>query len=238
MNMENSKEKSGTVHKNEVALLRNKPIEDKQSNKASQGGIQVSSRQRGNPILKSIRSVSWEFVDGLVPDYTMGNKACAFYLSVRYHTLNPSYIHERLKQLSGCGGPFELRVLLVQIDVKEPHHALRQLMRIAILAELTIMLAWSHEEAGRMLETYKLFEGKTPDMIMEKSNPDPHSKLVDALTTIKSVNKTDAATLLNVFRTVQGIVQATMEELTLCPGFGPQKAQRLYKALHESFKTS
>ena len=41
-------------------------------------------------------------------------------------------------------------------------------------------------------------------MIMEKCNPDPHSKLVDALTTIKSVNKTDAATLLNVFGTLEG----------------------------------
>ena len=39
---------------------------------------------------------------------------------------------------------------------------------------------------------------------MEKSNPDPHSKLVDALTTIKSINKTDAATLLNVFKTLEG----------------------------------
>jgi len=59
---------------------------------------------------------------------------------------------------------------------------------------------------------------------------------VDALTSIKSINKTDAATLINVFGTLKGIVQATIEELTLCPGFGPQKAQRLYKALHESFK--
>ena len=37
------------------------------SNKSIQGGIQVSSRQRGNPILKSIRSVPWEFQDGMVP---------------------------------------------------------------------------------------------------------------------------------------------------------------------------
>ena len=50
-----------------------------------------------------------------------------------------------------------MRVLLVQVDVKEPHHALRQLMRIAILAELTLMLAWSHEEAGQILETYKVY---------------------------------------------------------------------------------
>jgi DNA excision repair protein ERCC-1 len=41
-----------------------------------------------------------------------------------------------------------------------------------------------------------MYENKSPDMIMEKSNPDPHSKLVDTLTTVKSVNKTDAVTLL------------------------------------------
>merc|ERR1719400_2393938 len=207
----------------------------KKVNKPIQGGIQVSSRQRGNPILKSIRSVPWEFQDGMLPDYVIGPKICAFYLSVRYHTLNPNYIHERLKQMNNTS--YELRLLLVQVDVKEPHHALRQLMRIAILAELTIMLAWSHEEAGRILETYKQFEGKPPDLIMEKSNPDPHSKLVDSLTSVKSVNKTDATTLLSVFGTFEGICKASMEELTLVPGFGPQKAQRLHKALNESFKS-
>ena len=224
---DNATENSSTTKKeNDMVKKVNKPI---------QGGIQVSSRQRGNPILKSIRSVPWEFQDGMLPDYIIGPKICAFYLSVRYHTLNPNYIHERLKQMNNTS--YELRVLLVQVDVKEPHHALRQLMRIAILAELTIMLAWSHEEAGRILETYKQSENKPPDMIMEKSNPDPHSKLVDALTSIKSVNKTDAATLISVFRTLEGIVNASIEELTLCPGFGPLKAQKLHKALHESFKT-
>ena len=75
---------------------------------------------------------------------------------------------------------------MVQVDVKEPHHALRQLMRVAILCDLTLMLAWSHQEAGQILETYKAMEDKPADMIMEKSNPDPHSKLVDALTSVKS----------------------------------------------------
>ena len=37
------------------------------------GSIIVSSRQRGNPILKSIRLVSWEFNDTIVPDYIIGN---------------------------------------------------------------------------------------------------------------------------------------------------------------------
>jgi DNA excision repair protein ERCC-1 len=48
------------------------------------------------------------------------------------------------------------QVLLVQVDVQEPHHSLKQLMRICILAELTLMLAWSPEEAGKILEVYKV----------------------------------------------------------------------------------
>ena len=196
------------------------------------GSITVSARQRGNPILKSIRLVPWEFSDNIVPDYVINSKSAALYLSLKYHTLNPEYIHERLKTFTG----FELRILLVQVDISEPHHALKQLMRICILSELTLILAWSQEEAGKILETYKTSESKPPDLIMEKSNPDPHSKLIDALTSVKSVNKTDAVTLLSTFGSLENIVKASMEDLTLCPGFGPQKAQRLHKVLHQTFK--
>ena len=196
------------------------------------GSISVSSRQRGNPILKSIRLVPWEFSDNIIPDYVINSKSAALYLSLKYHTLNPNYVHERLKTFTG----FELRILLVQVDISEPHHALKQLMRICILSELTLILAWNHDEAGKILETYKTFESKAPDMIMEKSNPDPYSKLIDALTSVKSVNKTDAVTLLTTFGSLENIVKASIEDLTLCPGFGPQKAQRLHKVLHQTFK--
>lgn len=37
--------------------------------------------------------------------------------SIRYHQLNPDYIHERLKQL---GNSFTVRILLVQVDVVCP----------------------------------------------------------------------------------------------------------------------
>jgi len=127
-------------------------------------------------------------------------------------------------------------VLVVQVDVKEPHHALSQLMRVAILTEMTLMLAWSHEEAASILETYKLFENKPPDMIMEQKGPSPHEKMIEALTSIKSINKTDAVTLLGTFKTLADILRAEPEDLALCPGLGPNKAKKLYKVLHESFK--
>ena len=220
-----------TITNNDQDQDSNSTVEDAKRPKLS-GSIIVSSRQRGNPILKSIRLVPWEFSDTIIPDYIVGAKAGALYLSLRYHNLNPEYIHERLKTFTG----FELRILLVQVDISEPHHALKQLMRICILSELTLMLAWSQEEAGKILESYKVFENKPPDMIMEKANPDPHSRLVDALTSVKSVNKTDAMTLISVFGSLEKIVNASIEDLTLCPGFGPHKAQKLHKALHQTFK--
>lgn len=77
--------------------------------------VLVNPKQRGNPILKSISNVAWEFDDTIIPDYVVGATAGILYLSLRYHTLNPDYIHNRLKEL---GKRFELRVLLVQVDTK------------------------------------------------------------------------------------------------------------------------
>lgn len=76
--------------------------------------ISVHPKQRGNPILKSITNVPWEF-DDIVPDYIVGPTTCVLFLSLKYHSLNPDYIHNRLKML---GKKFELRVLLVQVDTK------------------------------------------------------------------------------------------------------------------------
>ncbi|XP_056001349.1 uncharacterized protein LOC130048520 [Ostrea edulis] len=144
--------------------------------------IIVNSRQRGNPILKFIRSIPYEFGD-IIPDYEMGKTSCALFLSLRYHQLNPNYIHERLKQLRRY---YDLRVLLVQVDIKEPHHLVKELAKICILADCTLILAFSAEEAGRYLETYKVYEHKPPEAIMEKTEKDYMSKVTECLTSVKS----------------------------------------------------
>lgn len=82
---------------------------------ANPNSILVNPKQRGNPILKSITNIPWEFDETIIPDYVVGSTAGVLYLSLRYHQLNPDYIHNRLKLL---GKRFELRVLLVQVDTK------------------------------------------------------------------------------------------------------------------------
>ncbi|KAJ0178930.1 hypothetical protein K1T71_005705 [Dendrolimus kikuchii] len=193
--------------------------------------VLVNQKQRGNPVLKYVTSVPWEYED-IVPDYEVGKTICLLFLSLRYHNLNPDYINNRLKEL---GKKYELRVLLVQVDIKDPHTPLKNLTRICLLTDMTLMLAWSPEEAAKIIENYKIYENKPPDRIMEKVENDPHQKVINALSSIKPVNKTDAMTLIKNFGTLENIIKASESRLAECPGFGVTKAKKLHKALHEPF---
>uniref|UniRef100_A0A2K5PLB4 ERCC excision repair 1, endonuclease non-catalytic subunit n=1 Tax=Cebus imitator TaxID=2715852 RepID=A0A2K5PLB4_CEBIM len=188
------------------------PLAEETPNQAPKPGaksnsIIVSPRQRGNPVLKFVRNVPWEFGD-VIPDYVLGQSTCALFLSLRYHNLHPDYIHARLQNL---GKNFALRVLLIQVDVKDPQQALKELAKMCILADCTLILAWSPEEAGRYLETYKAYEQKPADLLMEKLEQD------------------------FVSRSLEQLIAASREDLALCPGLGPQKARRLFDVLHEPF---
>ena len=62
------------------------------------GQLIVNPRQKGNPILKLIRNVSWAY--GETPaDYLLSDSACALFLSLRYHQLHPNYLARRLGEL-------------------------------------------------------------------------------------------------------------------------------------------
>ncbi|XP_052635355.1 DNA excision repair protein ERCC-1 [Harpia harpyja] len=197
---------------------------------AKSSSIVISPRQQGNPVLKFICNVPWEFGD-IVPDYVLGQSTCALFLSLRYHHLNPGYIHDRLQHL---GRSYGLQLLL-QVDVKDPHQALKELAKICILADCTLLVAWSPEEAGRYLETYKAYEQKPPDLLKEWVEQDFLSWMTDCLTSIKLVNKMDALSLLTTFGLLAAVVDASREDLSLCPSVGPQKAKRLFDVLHEPF---
>lgn len=58
-NNDNLKESSENKIQNEVKLI-------------TSAKIQVHSNQKGNPLLKSITNVAWEFNDKIVPDYVVG----------------------------------------------------------------------------------------------------------------------------------------------------------------------
>ena len=76
--------------------------------------FRVHPRQVKNPVLKLVCNVPWRVDADIVPDYVLGKTTCAVYLSLRYHTLHPNYVHQRIRQV---GRSFTLRLLLVLVDV-------------------------------------------------------------------------------------------------------------------------
>ncbi|KAG0365118.1 ssDNA endonuclease and repair protein rad10 [Mortierella sp. AD032] len=197
----------------------------------SKAAVVVRSSQRGNPLIQYIRNVPYEYGE-VIPDFVVGLTSCVLFLSIRYHRLHPEYIFSRIASL---GNNFVLRVLLVLVDVETHQHAIRELTRVAMVNDLTLICAWSNEEAARYIETYKAYENKAPDAIKERVENDYLSKLTDGLTQIPSINKTDIVTLSSTFGSLKNIMDAGADELGLLPGFGERKVKRLIEAFDQPF---
>ncbi|KAK4054310.1 ssDNA endonuclease and repair protein rad10 [Microbotryomycetes sp. JL221] len=199
--------------------------------RATTNSILVNTVQKGNPVIAQIRNVPWEYGD-IVGDYQVGATAGVLYLSLRYHLLHPEYIHTRIKKMSHS---YALRIMLVLCDVDNYQAAIRELTKVCIINEYTMMVAWSNMEAARYLETYKLLERKAPDVIKERVDNSYMAHLTSCLTSVKGVNKTDVVTLASNFGTFKNIVNAPSETLSMLPGLGDKKIKRLRDAFETNF---
>ncbi|RDX54443.1 hypothetical protein OH76DRAFT_1397741 [Lentinus brumalis] len=123
-------------------------------------------------------------------------------------------------------------------DVSEHQDPIRELTKICLINEITVMVAWNAEEAGYYLSTYKQFEHKPPDLIKERVDKDYHSVLRTALTSISKVNKTDVETLRTSFGSFAAVSRASSEQLQNLPGFGQVKAKRIQDAFNKPFRNS
>ena len=195
--------------------------------------LYVSTKQRGNGILKFIRNVPFAY-SKMLPDYIMSAQRCALFLSMKYHALFPNYIHHRIAELKT---DFKLRILLVLVDVDDNSNVLLFLNRLAVVHNFSLILAWSEEEAARYLETYKAFDGKDASSIQKREQTNFVDQVADFLSTVRSVNKSDSAQLLAQFSSVKQIVAASEDELALCPGLGEKKVKRLWDSFHKPFSS-
>ena len=194
--------------------------------------LYVSPKQRGNIVLQFIRNVPTQFLR-MVPDYLFSTTHCALFLSLKYHSLFPNYIHRRVAELQS---DFVLRLLLVLVDVQDNAALLRQLNVLAVSNRMTLILAWTAEEAARYLETFKSFQGKDASLIQKRTSTNHADQVADFLTACSGINKTDAANLLGQFGSMRALAtKGTTEELALVPGLGQVKVARLYEAFCKPF---
>jgi len=192
----------------------------------------VSPRQKGNPILNSVRAIAWEYSD-IPADYVLGATTCALFLSLKYHRLHPEYIYNRIRDLRG---QYQLRVLLTLVDIDNHEESLRELSKTSLINNVTIMLCWSAQEAGRYLELFKTFEQTAPTAIRAHQSTSYPDKLVEFITTPRSINKTDAVGLVSNFGSVRTAITARPDEVALIAGWGEKKVQRWCSTVREPFR--
>jgi DNA excision repair protein ERCC-1 len=199
----------------------------------SSGSIQVSTRQKGNPILTHIRSIPWEYSD-IPADYLLGQTTCALFLSLKYHLIHPDYIYKRIHDLQG---KYNLRILLTMVDIKSSEASVKELSKTSLVNNVTIILCWSAAEAARYLELYKSYEYANPSAIRNHQSTSYADKLVEFITVPRSINKTDAVSLVSAFGSVRGAVNARPEEVAVVAGWGEKKVRKWCEVVQEPFRT-
>ncbi|SPO02673.1 related to switching protein SWI10 [Cephalotrichum gorgonifer] len=200
--------------------------------RSSGSSILVSQRQKGNPILQCIKSVPWEYSD-IVADYVLGTTTCALFLSLKYHRLYPEYIYGRIRNLQG---KYNLRVLLAMVDIANHEDPLRELTKMSLISNVTLILCWSAAEAARYLELYKSYEHANFKAIQGQQGTSYVERLVDFVTVPRGVNKSDAVSLVSNFGSLKNAINADPEQIAIISGWGEVKVKRWRSAIDEPFR--
>ncbi|TIB08266.1 hypothetical protein E3P89_02352 [Wallemia ichthyophaga] len=139
-------------------------------------------------------------------------------------------------RIERLGAMYQLRILLLMCDVADSEGSIKEVTKTCLINNMTVVIAWSPQQAGHYLSLYLQLDNKPPDSLKEKTPTDYQSIVNNALTTIKGVNKTDVYQLLTRFGSFKNIVKASPDELTKCPGFGDVKVRRMQEAFNYSLK--
>ncbi|KAE8348427.1 restriction endonuclease type II-like protein [Aspergillus coremiiformis] len=202
------------------------------SSRSTPSAILVSTRQKGNPILNHIKLLPWEYAD-IPADYVVGGTTCALFLSLKYHRLHPEYIYSRIRLLAG---KYLLRILLIMVDIPNHEESLKELSKTSIINNLTLVLCWSAPEAAHYLELFKSSENSQPTAIRTQQAQSYKESLVEFVTAPRSINKSNAASLISTFGSLQNAINAQPEQISAVPGWGEKKVRQWRNAVREDFR--
>lgn len=213
--------------------------------------IQVSNSQKGNPILTNslMKTIPWSYNGSILSDYYINPTLQILFLSLKYHKLHPEYIWQRLKKMNKgstivtTANDRVLRMLLVVVDIDSHQEILRKLLNFCIKHDLSLVLAWSFEEAGNYIgfcKQYELATSKINLSIKGTKSSDYQACVVDTLTGIKSVNKTDSVKLLANCGSVKNIILQSCKGneaggLNNIQGLGARKLENMKSVFLELF---
>ncbi|CAH6720436.1 putative mating-type switching protein Swi10p [[Candida] jaroonii] len=204
--------------------------------------IQVSPSQKQNPLLQSalLKQKPITFNKEILSDYYINPNLQILFLSLKYHQLHPEYVWRRIKKLNqgsviSTRMDNSLKVLLTVIDIESPQDTLRKLNSICVKQDLTLIIAWSFEQAGNyvaMLKENELSANKVNLIIKGIKNNDFTSNMINTLTTVKTINKTDSINLIANYKNFKTIVKSDSHQIH---GLGDRKIKNLKSSFSEPF---
>jgi hypothetical protein len=129
-------------------------------------------------------------------------------------------------------------VMLCLCDVEESSKPLEEIMVLCVESEFALHVCWKPEEVAAYLTSFRRNLNKGADSLKAKKETQAFAAAAAALTQIRSINKTDAATLLSTFGSFRQLAELSGDDLAACPGFGEKKASRLLATLSAPFPSS
>jgi DNA excision repair protein ERCC-1 len=122
------------------------------------------------------------------------------------------------------------------VDITNHEETLKELSKTSLINNVTVILCWSAAEGGRYLELFKTYENAAPTSIKQHQSTTYSDRLVDFVTAPRSINKTDAVSLVSQFGTIRTAVNARHEEVSTIAGWGEKKVQQWCNSVQEPFR--
>lgn len=192
-----------------------------------------------------MKTTPWSFNGSILSDYYINASVQILFLSLKYHKVHPEYIWQRLKKLHrgssvSSRSDNSLRVLLVVVDIDAYNEVLRKLADLCIKQDLSLVLAWSFEEAGNYIAYAKQYEtsaSNATSAIRGIKSQDYRAAVVETLTSVPAVNKTDVVNLLANFHSFHNVVKEGSNGTKLGDilGMGSRKVENMKRVFTEPF---
>ena len=123
------------------------------------------------------------------------------------------------------------------VDIPNHEEALKELSKTSLINNVTLILCWSSLEGARYLELFKTYENAAPTSIRQHQSNKYSDRMIDFITTPRSINKTDAVSLVSQFGSLRTAVNARHEDVGGIAGWGEKKVQRWCATVREPFRT-
>lgn len=186
--------------------------------------MKVSPLQKGNGVLGYLSGVPWHYDGSITPDYEISGSVGLLFLSLRFHSCKPEYIHKRINGLKA----YKSRVLLVHVDIPNYGKAVRELFDTT---PLTMVLGFSVEECSRYIMGFHL-AGRRSVEVIRRGTGDSEGFLCK----FPLVNKSDAKQILGECGTLVGFLARPGKEMERIQGVGRAKAEEIGKYLDMRFE--